>query len=200
MPRDLLDLFLSLVGACLAYPPRRSHGRPIGPHRRIATVGSARVAGSAAHGRGGSTRTLAPPDSTSRASIPDRQTARDALLCTSGCKITAGTRRVASRACLLRPAEHGAHAPETIGAGWLAVTRRPGESCRPFRRAYHLAHNFPRGMGWNGWSDARRGWGDGRRLPAQASGAGISLLEGTEITRGPRIGGWDGRANAKRHP
>jgi hypothetical protein len=49
---------------------------------------------------------------------------------------------------------------------------------------------FPAGDG-GGMDGPMPDGGDGRRLPAQASGAGISLLEGTEITRGSADGmGW----------
>jgi hypothetical protein len=56
---------------------------------------------------------------------------------------------------------------------------------------------FPAGDG-GGMDGPMPDGGDGRRLPAQASGAGISLLEGTEITRGSADGmGWDGRARER---
>lgn len=49
---------------------------------------------------------------------------------------------------------------------------------------------FPAGDG-GGMDGPMPDGGDGRRLPAQASGAGISLLEGTEVTRGSADGmGW----------
>jgi len=182
------------------------------------------VAGKPVHGRGGSTRTHAPPDYLSshdasiHPSLIDRQLETLCFALHEWLRIIAaparregreGRRRTGGRPpCMAAFCRWPSTGPMRLkrakrsARGGSRSREKAGESCRPFRRAGVSFGDWPApGAGaqfpaGDGVDDPVPDAGNDGPRPAQAS-AGISLLEGTEITeaRGgglPRIRSWDG--------